>query len=100
MQSPDMIKIHTDAGFKYIHERHVETVTEFLRHPFAFRFDKEQCKILIEAFTIMRDFLYAQDMKYGYIYFVSENGRDFERVMFADRDYFDMNLKYLNKLIM
>ena len=101
MQSPDMIKIATDDGrFKFIKEAQVELVHEFIQKPWMFDYNKENIKILYEAYKIMDEFMNTLEPKsIAWIYYCSEDGMKSDRGIMISKDYVDGMLKNLHKMI-
>lgn len=101
MQSPDMIKIATDDGrFKFIKEAQVELVHEFIQKPWTFDYNKENIKILYEAYKIMDEFMNTLEPKsIAWIYYCSEDGMKSDRVLLVSKDYTQDTINNFKKLI-
>lgn len=96
-----MIKISTDDGrFKFLKERHVETVYDFINHPWMFDYDSDKISILIEAYEIMNNFIESLEPKsIAWLWYCSEDGMKCDRGIMISKDYVDEILKNLHKMI-
>lgn len=101
MQSPDMIKIATDDGrFKFIKEAQAELVHEFIQKPWTFDYNKENVKILYEAYKIMDEFMNTLEPKsIAWIYYCSEDGMKSDRVLLVSKDYTQATINNFKKMI-
>lgn len=96
-----MIKIATDDGrFKFIKEAQVELVHEFIQKPWMFDYNKENIKILYEAYKIMDEFMNTLEPKsIAWIYYCSEDGMKCDRVLLVSKDYTQDTINNFKKLI-
>lgn len=82
-QSPDMIKIQHENRFKYIHERDVEALFDFLEDKWMV--DSLDVPKLMEALETIKGFLSTEP--FGELFYVTEDGKKQELALHVDREW-------------
>lgn len=94
---PDMIKVQNDNGFKYIPERDVEAMHEFITNPSLI--DDGEWFLIRDAMTVIRKYLVSQDIPNGRLWYSSEDGKVQEPVFYVDLKITDEVIALVDRMI-